>query len=55
MTAALAHGLVDHGYFLPELAVTFWTLAAAVVALAVVRGAESSRRGGRNEEREPAT
>ena len=55
MTAALAHGLVDHGYFLPELAVTFWTLAAAVVALAVVRGAEPSEGGARGNGREPPT
>ena len=55
MTAALAHGLVDHAYFLPELAATFWTLAAAVAGLATMRGVESSRGGGGNEEREPST
>lgn len=36
LAAALTHGLVDHAYFLPELAATFWTLAAAVAALAAV-------------------
>ena len=55
MTAALAHGLVDHAYFLPELAAMFWTLAAAVAGLATMRGVESSRGGGGNEEREPST
>ena len=42
MAAALTHGLVDHAYFLPELAATFWTLAAAVAALAIVRGGAES-------------
>ena len=46
MTAALAHGLVDHGYFLPELAVTFWTLAAAVAALAAVGVARQLKADG---------
>ena len=55
MTAALAHGLVDHAYFLPELAATFWTLAAAVAALAAVRGFEPSHASGRREGPEPAT
>ena len=55
MTAALAHGLVDHAYFLPELAATFWTLAAVVAALAVVRGAESVQSGGRRDAGESAT
>ena len=55
MTAALAHGLVDHAYFLPELAATFWTLAAAVAALAAVRGFEPSHASGRREGLEPAT
>ncbi len=41
MAAALTHGLVDHAYFLPELAATFWALAAAVAALAVLRGARN--------------
>lgn len=36
MTATLTHGLVDHAYFLPELAATFWTLTAAVSVLAGV-------------------
>ena len=43
MAAALTHGLVDHTYFLPELAATFWTLAAAVAALVLVRGGEDSQ------------
>jgi O-antigen ligase len=33
MTAALAHGLVDNFYFLPELAGFFWTLMAFGVLL----------------------
>lgn len=33
MIAMLTHGLVDHAYFLPELAATFWTLMAAVSVL----------------------
>ncbi len=37
MTAALAHGLVDHAYFLPELAAAFWLLAAAAEALATAK------------------
>lgn len=41
MAAALTHGLVDHTYFLPELAATLWTLAAAVAALAIGRAAEA--------------
>ena len=36
MAAALVHGLVDHAYFLPELAATFWALAGAVAALAAI-------------------
>ena len=55
MAAALTHGLVDHAYFLPELAATFWTLAAAVAALAVVRGGEASEVGRRAGGREKAT
>ena len=55
MAAALTHGLVDHAYFLPELAATFWTLVAAVATLAVVRGAESVQSGGRRDAGEPAT
>jgi O-antigen ligase len=31
MLAMLVHGLVDHSYFLPELATVFWVLIAAVV------------------------
>ena len=54
MTAALIHGLVDHAYFLPELAATFWTLAAAIAALAVVRGGEASEAGRRLVEGGPA-
>ena len=34
MTAAIAHGLVDNFYFLPELAGFFWTLMAFAVCLA---------------------
>ena len=34
MTAAIAHGLVDNFYFLPELAGFFWTLMAFGVCLA---------------------
>ena len=30
MTAMLIHGLVDNGYFLPDLAVLFWVLCALV-------------------------
>ena len=42
MAAALTHGLVDHAYFLPELAATLWTLAAlAVVYRAKVSGTPS--------------
>ena len=33
MLATLVHGLVDHSYFLPELAAVFWMLVAAVVLL----------------------
>ena len=33
MTAAIAHGLVDNFYFLPELAGFFWTLMAFAVCL----------------------
>ena len=33
MLASLVHGLVDHSYFLPELAAMFWVLVAAVVLL----------------------
>ena len=33
MVAALAHGVVDHSFFLPELAAVFWVLAAAVYLL----------------------
>ena len=55
MAAALTHGLVDHTYFLPELAATLWTLVAAVATLAVVRGAESVQSGGRRDAGEPAT
>ena len=43
MTAALIHGLVDHAYFLPELAAIFWTLAAAVTVLAGAKGLTSRR------------
>ncbi len=43
MTAALIHGLVDHAYFLPELAAIFWTLAAAVIVLASAQGAPLRR------------
>ncbi len=51
MAASLVHGLVDHTYFLPELAATFWVLAAAVAALAAVgvarqRKADGSRNAG---------
>ncbi len=49
MAAALVHGLVDHTYFLPELAATFWTLAGAVAALAAVGVARRRKAdGGRN-------
>ncbi len=40
MAAGLAHGLVDHGYFLPELAVYFWVLVAAVVVLRRIRSVD---------------
>ncbi len=33
MLATLVHGLVDHSYFLPELAAVFWMLVAAGVLL----------------------
>ena len=39
MSAGLVHGLVDHGYFLPELAAYFWILVAAVVVLRRIRSA----------------
>lgn len=55
MAAALTHGLVDHAYFLPELAATFWTLAAAVAALTVGRGREYSQAGRRLAGGNPAT
>ena len=55
MAAALTHGMVDHAYFLPELAATFWTLAAAVAALAAVRGFEPPHASGRREGPEPPT
>jgi putative inorganic carbon (hco3(-)) transporter len=36
LTAALAHGLVDNFYFVPDLALTFWLLIALVDAARVV-------------------
>ncbi len=54
MAAALVHGLVDHTYFLPELAATFWTLAGAVAALAVIRGGGASEVGRGLVEDDPA-
>ena len=55
MAAALTHGLVDHAYFLPELAATFWTLAAAVAALTLSREAEASDVSGWEGARKPST
>ena len=55
LAATLTHGLVDHAYFLPELAATFWTLAAAVAALAIVRGVEESEAGRRLVAGDPAS
>ncbi len=55
LAAALTHGLVDHAYFLPELAATLWTLAAAVAALAAVRGADEQAVSGWEGERSPST
>lgn len=55
MAAALTHGLVDHTYFLPELAATFWTLAAAVAALAIGRAAEASDESAWESARNPTT
>ena len=46
LAATLTHGLVDHAYFLPELAATFWTLAAAVAALAAVGVARQLKADG---------
>jgi hypothetical protein len=31
--AGVAHGLVDNGYFLPDLALAFWMSAALIVVL----------------------
>jgi len=52
MAAALTHGLVDHTYFLPELAAMFWVLAAAVAALGAIAvprqlTADGSRNAGK--------
>ena len=55
MAAALTHGMVDHAYFLPELAATFWTLAAAVAALTLSREAEASDVSGWEGARKPST
>ena len=46
LAATLTHGLVDHAYFLPELAATFWTLAAAVATLAAVGVARQLKADG---------
>jgi O-antigen ligase len=39
MAAALVHGLVDHAYYLPELAAAFWIIIGSTVSLALDRSA----------------
>ncbi|MCY3957234.1 MAG: O-antigen ligase family protein [Chloroflexi bacterium] len=49
MTAALIHGLVDHAYFLPELAAYFWILSAAATLFAHPQGYPSRSAGAPSE------